>query len=115
MPSRQTVEGLVRTHEALDEPMSAALWIRQDQSAAWLVEVLPGLPQDPDVLNPIVFSPSADFRYPLHLIAGRLESLTDALPRDKELARAITAGEILLDSEDAQTLMRIARQVSGPQ
>ncbi len=113
MPPREIVENLVRSHEELDEPMSAAVWIRQEQPAAWLVEVLPGLPDDPEVLQPIVFSPSADFRFPLHLIAGRLASLTAALGQDVELARAIVSGEIMHDSEDAQKLVEAARQVTG--
>lgn len=113
MPPRAIVENLVRSHEALDEPMSAAVWIRQQEPAAWLVEVLPELPNDPEVLQPVVFSPSADFRYPLHLIAGRLESLTAALRHNVDLARAIADGEILHDSEDAQTLLNVARQVAA--
>ncbi len=95
--------------------MSAAVWIHQGQTEAWLVEVLPGLPRDPNALQPIVFSPSADFRYPLHLIAGCLESLVSALGRAHDVARAIVHGEVLYDNKagDAEALLREARRVAG--
>jgi hypothetical protein len=115
MPSKETVQELVHSHATLDEPMTAAVWIHPDQAAVWLVEVLPGLPDDPDALRPIVFSPSADFRYPFHLIAGSLESLLRALPKSPDLAKAIASGEIMHDSADAQSLMHEARQIAGKQ
>jgi hypothetical protein len=113
MPTMNEMRELVTAHTNLDEPMTAAIWIRQQEDAAWLVEVLPELPQDGEPLRPMIFTASNDFRYPLKLIAGNLESLKGALPSDLDIARAIVNGEVLHNSDDAVALVAAARSALG--
>lgn len=103
------VEKLVRAHQDLDDPMTGAIWILKDKPQVCLVEILPELPNDDSVSRPVVFTPSRDFRYELHLIAGNLKSLRKAVERDADFAMAIVAGEVLLPSRDVLKLRTAAR------
>jgi hypothetical protein len=103
---------LVRSHSRLDEPMTAAIWIRQDEPTAWLVEVLPELPADPRVDRPIVFNPTIGFRYALHLISGNQSNIVGALRKKKKLARALAEGEVLYEEgRVGSRLVALAKKV----
>jgi len=112
VPSKAEMKKLVTAHSKLDEPMTAAIWIFQHGPAPWLVEVLPELPDDPSAAQPLVFGPSNDFRYSLHLVSGNERSLSAALKKDKNLARAVAAGEILHEEGGvAAKLVALAKRV----
>ncbi len=112
MPNKKTMQDLVEAHKELEEPISGAIWIRKSDFGAWLVEVLPEMPDDSRVLDPVVFSPTTDFRYSLHLIAGNLRSLQDALHSNPEMAREVASGEVLFADNDCEDLMRMVREVA---
>lgn len=97
MPTREEMEGLVQAHVAIeDEPLETAIWIRGEQpDVAWLVEVLPKFESDPRAEEPIHFTAGRGFRYPLRLIAGNEADIRAAIKRDKDLAVAVAAGEVL--------------------
>jgi hypothetical protein len=60
-----------------------------------------------------VFSPSRDFRFSLHLIAGNIDSLCRELRGDPDRAKEIVEGKVLLASEEVDRLVKVAREVSG--
>jgi hypothetical protein len=110
MPTIQQMEELIQTHLGLDEAISAAVWIRQSDPTAWLVEVLSELPHDPNVSQPFVFSPGIDFRFALHLIAGNFEDVMKAVKTDEKLAKDIAQGTILYEENDiGKQLKEIAK------
>jgi len=113
-PKKAEMQKLVGAHRRLDEPMTAAIWIRRNEPTAWLVEVLPELPDDPRVDQPIVFNPSSDFRYALHLISGNARNLEGALSKKRKLAKDIADGEILFEEGAVGSkLVALARKVAG--
>jgi hypothetical protein len=79
MPTREEMTDLVRAHATIpDDRLDAAIWIRtEDPVNAWLVEVLPGLPEDRDAARAVHFNPGRVFAYPLHLIAANEADLRD--------------------------------------
>jgi hypothetical protein len=95
MPQKEEMQRLVDAHKQLDAPMEAAIWIKPNDPNAWLVEVLPNLPSDPEADKPFVFAPSTVFRYALHLISGTKEDIVAAIDRDLILAQAIADGVVL--------------------
>lgn len=95
MVSLEEMRELVRAHAALDEPMDTAVWIRQRDRAAWLVEVLPDMPPDVQPERPVLFNPGRTFRYPLYLLAGCLDDVHRALETDSSLAQAVANGQVL--------------------
>jgi hypothetical protein len=114
MPTREEMAELVAAHRDLEEPIDAAIWINRADPFAWLVEVLPDLPDDRRVAHPLVFTPSRDFPYALHLIAGNRSSLEQAIVRDRTLANQISAGEILYENGDqAKRLIELAAQATN--
>lgn len=113
MPKKQELQALVDAHKSLDDRMTGAIWIRRDEPGAWLVEILPDLPDDPTVGEPVVFSPSWDFRYSLHLIAGNLQSLKEAIRGDVALARDLVEGDPLHTTAEADELISEARTAVG--
>ena len=111
MPTREEMVELVAAHRDLEEPMDAAIWINRADSVAWLVEILPDLPSDERVARPMVYTPSRDFPFALHLIAGNFSNLAQAIQRDQTLAEQVSGGEILYERGDqASQLMMLARQ-----
>lgn len=114
MPTREEMAELVAAHRDLDEPMDAAIWIKHDDPFAWLVEVLPGFRDDKRVARPLVFTPSRDFPYALHLIAGNLNNLREAIQEDRVLAEQLAGGEVLYESQDeGSQLIALARKASN--
>jgi hypothetical protein len=111
-PKKTEVKRLVSAHARLDEPMAAAIWIRRDDPTAWLVEVLPELPDDPRVDQPLVFTPTTGFRYALHLISGNKKNLEDALRKKAKLAEDVAEGEVLFEEGNiGKNLVSLARKV----
>ena len=110
------VREVVAAHARLDEPTAAAIWIRQDDpSGVWLVEVIPSLTDEERAEEPVFFAPGVEFAFSLALIAGNRTSLEEALQRNREFARAVAEGEVLLDaSGDASALKRLALSLSPP-
>jgi hypothetical protein len=109
---RDRVRELVDAHAKLDDPMTAAIWIRRDAPQAWLVEVIPSLGPDERAADPTFFNPGVQFRFPLALIAANKASLEAALRRTPELARDVAAGEVLFDAGgDADEIIRVAREI----
>lgn len=88
--------------------MSAAIWIRQQDAEAWLVEVLPEMGNDPRAEQPVAFRPGRQFRHPLNLIASNLADLKSAILRDAALAEAIASGEVLHGEAQGQELKQFA-------
>jgi hypothetical protein len=112
MIPRDKVNELVDAHARLDDPTTAAIWINTDASEAWLVEVIPSMPDDDSAHEPTFFNPGVTFRFPLALIAGNRRSVEAALRRSPELARAVVRGTVLLDQGDAQPLVDLAREIA---
>jgi hypothetical protein len=107
---QEKVKELVDAHSKLEDPMTAAIWIRRDAPEAWLVEVIPSLGEDERADEPTYFSPGVEFRFPLALIAGNRSSLTAALRRAPDLARDIAAGQVLFDAGgEADEIIKAAR------
>ncbi|MCC6551858.1 MAG: hypothetical protein IT372_02400 [Polyangiaceae bacterium] len=108
------MQDLVEAHRQLDDPMAAAIWIKRTEPFAWLVEVLPELPDDEKASQPFVFTPSAAFRYALHLIAGNFDSLVRAIQSHRDLAVEIAGGEVLFESADnGARLVQVAREAAN--
>ncbi len=47
---------LVTAHSQIEDPMKAAIWIRQQDREAWLLEVLPDMPHDEHPERPVAFN-----------------------------------------------------------
>ena len=109
-PTMNIMKDLVKYHKKLDEPMTGAIWIKQSEPSAWLIEIMPDLPDDTKVLSPIVFSPASNFRYALYLIAGNVNSLSKAISRNKKMAQEIVKGKILYKSQDTHILIEAAKK-----
>jgi hypothetical protein len=109
----EKVKELVEAHTKLDEPMTAAIWIRKDESEVWLVEVIPIMAEDENAGEPTHFNPGVSFRFPLALIAGNRQSLEAAIRRDRTLARYVVDGSVMYDvGGEAEALIATAREVS---
>jgi hypothetical protein len=89
---REAVFELVRSHTQLDPDLAGAIWLATKQDSVWLLEVVPTLPPDEYVEEPIEFLPSRAFRYGLRLIAGRETDLLRAIGRSVGLANAVANG-----------------------
>ena len=109
---REAVERLVEQHAQIkDEPMDAAIWIRQDEPGVWLVELLPKLSDDSDAYEPVEFGPGRTFRYSLYLIAGNRLSLEKAVAAHTDLAEWIARGDAVYGESGSEYLMSLARGV----
>ncbi len=106
------MDELVRAHATLEEPMEAAIWIRVEDREAWLVELLPDMGDDEHPERPVAFNPGRSFRHPLNLIASNMDGLQRAIRTNATLARDVAEGAILLGSERAEELQRLAREAS---
>jgi hypothetical protein len=53
---------LVQAHAELDDPTEIAIWIRQDDREAWLVEVIPTMNPDEHPERPVAFTPERSRR-----------------------------------------------------
>lgn len=105
---------LVEAHSKLEDPMQTAIWIRQGELEAWLVELVPAFPSDGDEdvpLRPFSFAPGVSFRYPLNLIIGGEDEIRAAIIKDRELAKYISNGEILCGPEKGRELKALADEV----
>lgn len=110
---KQRITDLVQAHAELDEPTTAAIWIKRDDPAeAWLVEVIPAMANDDKADEDIHFNPGISFQHPLALIAGNLESLKKAVAQNKQLAQDIVDGQIVLPGgkKEAETLVATASE-----
>jgi hypothetical protein len=113
MIARDEMIELVRAHAALEEPMETAIWIHPEAREAWLVELIPSLAVDDHPERPVAFNPGRAFRHPLNLIASNMDGLRRAIERDRGLADAIAAGEILYGDERGRELQDMARATNG--
>lgn len=114
MKKQDIAADIVRSHANIgDEPMEAAIWIRQDETAIWLVELLPNFSDDDDISSPTVFSAGKDIRYDLYLIAGNERSLRRGIASDRELAEWIASGTPLHGKDKAAELQKLAQLASG--
>jgi len=107
---RKVNEHLILGSESLaNEPMTGALWLRQKSPEAWLVEIMPRLPDDfKTAYKPLTWKPDRCLPYRLHLIAGNLKSLKRAVWGHRTLARDVARAETLMDTKDSRTLVREA-------
>ena len=112
IPKEKVIE-LVDAHSKLEEPTTGAIWIRPEAGEAWSVEVIPSMADDEKAEEPTFFSPGVEFRFPVAIIAGNRPSLEAALRRKPELARAVAAGTVMLDTGDAKALVDVAREVAA--
>ena len=113
MVSRDEMLELVDAHAHLEEPMETAIWIRQHEREAWLVEVIPSLSEDAHPERPVAFNPGLSFRHPLNLIASNMAGVVSAIQKDAELARAVVAGEVLHGVARGRELQESARAANG--
>jgi hypothetical protein len=113
MVPRERVIELVDAHARLEEPTTGAIWIKPGEPEVWLVEVIPAMADDETADEPVLFGPGVEFRFPLALIAGNRRSLELALRRKPDLAKAIVSGTVMLDGEDARSLLEVAREVAA--
>jgi hypothetical protein len=114
MIPREKVQELVQAHARIEDPTTDAIWIKPDATEVWLVEVIPSMSDDEHAEEPLYFNPGAGFRFPLALLPGNRASLEDALRRDRELAKAVAAGEVMLDnSGTASHLVAVARELAA--
>ena len=113
MIPREMVKELVESHRKLDDPMTAAIWIRRDAPEAWLVEVVPSMAADDRAGDPIFFSPGVEFRFPVAIIAASKETLSAALRQRPDLARDIASGEVLFEGGDAGDIVETARALAA--
>lgn len=111
--AREEMEELVRAHAALEEPMETAIWIRQDDREAWLVEVIPSFPDDEHPERPVAFNPGLTFRHPLNLFAGNRASIEAAVRADHDLARAVAQGVVLYGTSLGEELQALAARVAN--
>ncbi|HEX7601230.1 MAG TPA: hypothetical protein VF316_06475 [Polyangiaceae bacterium] len=89
---RAAVVALVKAHSKLEDRHTGALWLSTKKSGVWLLEVVPTMPPDDRVGEPMEFLPSREFRYTLRLLSGREEDFLAALDRNVDLAEAVAAG-----------------------
>ena len=111
--AREEMEELVRAHAALDEPMETAIWIRQNDREAWLVEVIPSLPEDEHPERPVAFNPGLVFRHPLNLLAGNRASIEAAVRVDHDLAQAVAQGVVLYGEAIGEELRALAARLAN--
>jgi hypothetical protein len=113
MIPREKVQELVQAHARIEDPTTDAIWIRSDATEVWLVEVVPSMFDDDRAEDATYFNPGVAFRFPLALVAGNRASLEGALHRDRELAKAVAAGEVMLDNGNASHLVALARELAA--
>jgi hypothetical protein len=106
------MEELVRSHAALDDPMETAIWIRQNDREAWLIEIIPSFPPDEHPERPVTFNPGRTFRHPLNLLAGNRESIEAAVRADQDLARAVAKGVILHGESLGEEIQKLAAKLA---
>lgn len=111
-PRRVAVESLVSAHAKLEDRHTGAIWLSGERNGVWLVEVIPSMPADALVDQPIEFLPSNDFRYALRLYAGREGDLLSAIDRNTKFAKAIAEGTpIPKETASTKRLQARARKV----
>jgi hypothetical protein len=101
---------LVVAHAGLPDRMDAAVWIRQGDADAWLVELLPELPADAHPSRPVQFNPGRSFRHALNLIAANRADLERALGENNQLATWVADGEVLHGGDAGRALVELARK-----
>ena len=112
MPTLDEMKELVNAHAALeDDPMETAIWIKQDHSDAWLVEVIPSMEDDRHPERPIHFNAGRSFRHPLYLYGLNRTDLEAVLHGDLELASAVAAGTVLYGQEIGAEIISLAREI----
>jgi hypothetical protein len=112
-PAREEMEELVKAHAALDDPMETAIWIRQNDREAWLLEVIPSFPADEHPERPVTFNPGRVFRHTLNLLAGNRASIEAAVRADQDLARAVAHGDVLHGETLGEELRTLAAQLAN--
>ena len=115
MIPKKNVEKLIKAHLKLEDRMTGAIWIRQNDNQAWIVEVIPAMANDEKVASPIHFNPGISFRYPLVLIAGNKNSIKSAIRKNRKLANDVAHGEIMHNDEidaDAKEIFDMAKKLS---
>ncbi len=102
---------LVNAHAQLDEPITTAIWIRQTDREAWLVEIVPSMEDDVHPERHIAFNPGRTFRHPLNLIVANQGDVERAVRIDHKLAAYVAQGEILNGEEIGKQIVELARSV----
>ncbi len=111
MPSREEMLELAQAHAGLEDRMDAAVWVRQGDHDAWLVELLPDLPADAHPARPVHFNPGRSFRHALNLLAAPRDDPERALHEDPDLAAWVADGEVLHGGDGGRALVDLARRV----
>lgn len=112
-PELEEMLELAHAHAALEDPTEIAIWIRQHEREAWLVEVIPTMARDDHPERPVAFTPGRAFRHPLNLIAGNREDIERAIRNDSDLASAVANGHVLLGRDAAQELVSLAQDITA--
>jgi hypothetical protein len=115
MVTRSEMQELVESHAQLEDPMDTAIWLRQSDSEAWLLEVIPAMGSDEHPERPVSFSAGRSFRHALNLIAGNPEDIRLAIQTNAELAQWVLDGEILHGSAAGLQLQDFARSALSGQ
>lgn len=103
---RAAVVALVAAHGRLDDNHTGALWLATKKGGVWLLEVVPSMPADARVDEPLEFLPSHGFRYALHLFAGREEDFHQAVDRNPRFARLVADGMPIPGPNDVTTRLQ---------
>jgi hypothetical protein len=114
MIPREYITRVISMHQQLDDPMDGVIWLRQDDNAAWLLEILPDIPDEYEVMPPYVYGPHEDFPYVFNLIAGSFVACVRGIQNNLELAQWISQGEIMLASKSIDELVKLAGAPLGP-
>lgn len=114
---KKAITKLVQAHKNIkDDPMTCAIWIKKGQTEVWIVEVMPTLEDEKEPVEAYHFTPGKFFNYPLALIAGNFQSISNTILYDKDLAKEISEGEIIWQDplkKDADKLIKKSKAIAG--
>ncbi len=109
MVTRTEMQELVESYAQLEDPMDTAIWLRQSDAEAWLLEVILAMASDEHPEQPVTFNAGRSFRRALNLIAGNPEDIRLAIQGNAELAQWVIDGEVLHGAEAGVQLQEFAR------
>jgi hypothetical protein len=105
------VRSLVAGHRRLQDKVTGAIWLPQNGPGVALLEVVPSMPADARVDEPMEFLPSTDFRYGLRLYMGREEDFLQAMARNHGFAAKVKKGQPIPSNDVTKRLLKKAETV----
>jgi hypothetical protein len=86
------VKALVEAHSKLEDKPTGAIMLPKKRFGVSVLEVIPTMPADTSVDEPMEFLPSADFRFGLRLYTGKEKDFLEAVDRNPTFAADVAAG-----------------------